>query len=205
MLPAALLALAGLTAASPNVILHFSPRICMPGLEWAYYALTNGTGQGQVPDNTMPGSYQDQFSTDAVKGVEPTTTGTSLRITYGSESEECDASPAVVDGVSQGNASHATYSVVQHRGYLVAEQTGNYTLSVSASDLVAAWFGQDAVSGWDWSNVAVMAQSDGDDEDGGSDGLQTYSFEATEVCGFRLFFGSCSCEDMDGRKLRFKH
>ncbi|EHA46904.1 hypothetical protein MGG_14117 [Pyricularia oryzae 70-15] len=136
------------------------------GIFWAYYALTNGAGQGQVPNNTMQGDYQDQFSTDAVKGLEPTTTGTSLRITYGSESGACDDSPAVVDGVAQGNASHATYSVVQHRGYLVAEETGNYTLNVAGSDLVAAWFGQYAVSGWDWSNAAVVAQSASEDDDG---------------------------------------
>lgn len=136
----------------------------------------------------MQGDYQDQFSTDAVKGLEPTTTGTSLRITYGSESGACDDSPAVVDGVAQGNASHATYSVVQHRGYLVAEETGNYTLNVAGSDLVAAWFGQYAVSGWDWSNAAVVAQSASEDDDGGLDGWQSYSFNATQVGSLPPFF-----------------
>lgn len=148
----------------------------------------------------MPGDYQDQFSTDAVKGLEPTTTGTSLRITYGSESGACDDSPAVVDGVAQGNASHATYSVVQHRGYLVAEETGNYTLNVAGSDLVAAWFGQYAVSGWDWSNAAVVAQSASEDDNGGLDGWQSYSFNATQVGSLPPFFRSCACEDLYRRR-----
>ena len=85
---------------------------CTKGVQWAYYALQQGTGSGKVPSvnpahlreqshegidspgstqhsnhsNTSP--YRDTFSPDNIKGLAPFSTGWGKRLSIGKRSEE---------------------------------------------------------------------------------------------------------------------
>lgn len=55
--------------------------------------------------------------------------------------------------------SDSEYIVVSHRGYAYAKQSGEYTFTVPVSDnIVAAWIGPNAVSGYTRSNANLFQE-----------------------------------------------
>ncbi|EJT72918.1 hypothetical protein GGTG_09769 [Gaeumannomyces tritici R3-111a-1] len=93
-----------------------------PGVQWAYYALEEGSGSGKVPAYAHWGN----FSPDNIKGLTPFSTGWGKRLSIGRGQEECVNTPAYVNGEAQTAGSHHTYAVLQARGYILADRDATY-------------------------------------------------------------------------------
>ncbi|KLU90832.1 hypothetical protein MAPG_09358 [Magnaporthiopsis poae ATCC 64411] len=173
------------TVTTPTTTVVAPAATCTKGLEWAYYALEQGSGPGQVPVNPANGPYSNVFDAGTIKGLTPFSTGTSKRITFGATPNGgpgCNGGNAFVDGVEQAPGSHNDYAVLQHRGYIMADQTGIYKATAGADEMVLGWFGASAVSGWTTANAQLKA--------GYGFGTSQYTFTATagDVIPFRVLF-----------------
>jgi hypothetical protein len=167
------------TVTSPTTtVTATASSTCTPGLEYAFYALSEGTGKGHIPDNF--GNYEHVFSTDSVKGVVPTTQGVSKVVNFFSDPPF--GGSAIVDGMP--TSYPAEYAALAHRAYFLPKQTGTYTLVIYSDDIGLIWLGANAVSGWTVDNADVVAIV--------YNGPATYTFQATagDVIPFRILYAN---------------
>ncbi|KAL8349990.1 hypothetical protein RB598_005364 [Gaeumannomyces tritici] len=113
----------------------------LKGVQWAYYALEEGSGSGKVPAYAHWGN----FSPDNIKGLTPFSTGWGKRLSIGRGQEECVNTPAYVNGEAQTAGSHHTYVVLQARGYILADRDATYHVYFNRADeMLQGWFGDEA-------------------------------------------------------------
>jgi len=113
-----------------------APSTCSnQGLEFAYYPNQSGNNVDDVFSNFDPTVYRTvtpyyNSTTSTIGGITNSCTNGNITI-YNSPPMSCNE------------------FVLDHRGYLFAEQAGNYSINVSSpDDAVIVWLGTDAYAGW---------------------------------------------------------
>ncbi|KAK5996043.1 hypothetical protein PT974_04469 [Cladobotryum mycophilum] len=113
-----------------------APTLCgNQGLQWEYLPNTSGPNADTTYSNFIPQAY---------KGRSPTYTGVTSSI-GGINSP--GGQYLTIYGSSQ--TLYTSNFILNHRGYIYAQQTGTYTFSISGvDDAVYIWVGPFAYSGW---------------------------------------------------------
>lgn len=118
-----------------------TPSACFnQGLQYAYYPNQSGNNVDSVFSNLDPTVYRTvtpyfNGTTSTIGGITNSCTNGNITI-YNSPPVSCNE------------------FVLDHRGYLFAEQAGNYSINVSSpDDAVIVWLGADAYAGWTKSNA----------------------------------------------------
>lgn len=124
------------TLTSTTYVAAPTPSTCAnQGLQYAYYPNQSGNNVDDVYSNFDPVIYKTivpyfNSTTTMVGGITNSCTNGNITI-YDSPRLSCNE------------------FVLDHRGYLFAEEAGNYTINVGRpDDAVLVWVGADAYSGW---------------------------------------------------------
>ncbi|MCJ1290265.1 hypothetical protein MMC34_001801 [Xylographa carneopallida] len=114
------------------------------GFEYAVYPSTNADGTPITIDTTD--GYWSNFDPTVFKSRTPQASGKATTVGL----SDCNT----IYGTRPADPSHVA---IDHRGYLFAQQDGNYTFSIpSVDDIILLWLGSLAYAGWTRPNANLV-------------------------------------------------
>lgn len=138
-------------APTPTVVLD-GPT-CTQGLEFALYAPKAGSPAFQNLDFARVNGLSNLDLKLLLGGQTPDVTGVSPSIAVISGDNEA---PIQVYGITGPDGTTLSKSIIDHRGFIVPEVEGTYTVTVSDSnDATFFWSHEAAVSGFDQANAEI--------------------------------------------------
>lgn len=122
------------------------------GLQWAYYHF----GEGNViPYNSNGSNYNIDVS--ALKHTHPNTTGTTVYVNVNSTGA---STPIDI----YGHQETPDFFALNHRGYIYANTTGTYAVTlIEVDDVAYFWYNATAYAGWNVTNADIYGHFDSAD------------------------------------------
>ncbi|KAH7325094.1 hypothetical protein B0I35DRAFT_476287 [Stachybotrys elegans] len=164
------------TAPTPTETLPPSAT-CTQGLEFALYGVRPDTYQEDYINFYLWQANQRYLDLNAlVGGIAPDSVGvtpyTGFKLGEGSDWQQ----PIGIYGKTGAVGTNLGKSIVNHRGYIVPQKVGTYTITIrDVDDLAMIWIGEAAVSDWTVSTTSVRMDVNFFDQ------LKTYEIAVAEA------------------------
>ncbi|KAH7320862.1 GLEYA domain-containing protein [Stachybotrys elegans] len=139
------------TVTAPTPTETVPGMICTQGAEFALYAVPTNSPRS---DN-LQRAYENQASISLdlqLKNVQPDVTGVTPTVGMTVVGNYFD--PIRIYGIEGPPGSTLHKTVINHRAFIIPKKVGTYNVILGdADDLMLAWVGQTAISGWDFGNA----------------------------------------------------